>query len=699
MGFINGMLARAKDGPIEMGNSIQAEAQSTGEGYRTDIDGLRAIAVTSVVLYHARVAALSGGFVGVDIFFVISGYLIGAHIYKDVSARRFSLGKFYKKRAKRILPALFFLLLFCYLIALLVLTPLELASFANYALSTIFSFSNVVAWLDNSYFAAGADQKPLLMTWSLGVEEQFYIFIPLLMLGLARVGRNSRGRLVFWGLSVLAVLSFGLSVWGAMHSRHSAFYLLPSRAWELLAGVLMAIHEAHSSEQSSLYGGRRWRDVRSIAGATAILFAAVHYGTATKFPGTAAGLPVLGAALILSAPGAWINRFVLASKPFRWIGLVSYSWYLWHWPLLSFARVSADEALATSKAILLCAIALAMAWISYRFIEQPFRHSKMPVAPLLRRYAAACALMALPGAAILLTHGLPRRFPVAAAQERTLYRTHPCMGKASPVTTEECVPAANGREALALMGDSHADGIAPRMRELTLAGNVRLYVLVRPSCPPLIGVVASTLDPNDRSECLEFNRAALKRVVDDPGVRTVVLEALWAGPLEFFPNGNGFLREGQTPPISREDSNANFQQGLDGMVSALRSAGKRVIILQDEYGLRFDAGRRLMAYLIPGRGWIRRRVQGETAVPGRATTDDMYVRENEEAADIITQVAAKQGATTFDLRTNLCSGSSCVFFSEGAPLYLDTNHLSPAGVTLALRGIPLFERNDDAIPR
>ncbi|HEX9198369.1 MAG TPA: acyltransferase family protein [Acidobacteriaceae bacterium] len=682
-----------------MGDSIPPQERIREDAYRTDIDGLRAIAVTSVVLYHAHLAALSGGFVGVDIFFVISGYLIGAHIYKDVSARRFSLGRFYKKRAKRILPALFFLLLFCYLIALLVLTPLELTSFANYCLSTIFSFSNVVAWQDNSYFAAGADQKPLLMTWSLGIEEQFYIFIPLLMLVLARVGSNARSRLIFWGFSVLALLSFGVSVWGATHALHSTFYLLPSRAWELLAGVLMAIHEAAPAQQSDLYGGRRWSDIRSIAGAAGILFAVLHYGTTTKFPGIAALPPVLGAGLILSAPGAWLNRIVLASRPFRWIGLVSYSWYLWHWPLLSFARISADEDLATSKALLLCAIALGMAWISYLFVEQPFRYSKMPFAPLLRRYAAASVLIAAPAAAMMHTHGFPGRFPLATAQERTLYRTHPCMGKASLVQTEECLPAADGREALALMGDSHADGIAPRMRELADAGNVRLYILARSSCPPLLGVVASTLDINDSAECLAYNHAALKRVADDPAVHTVVLEALWAGPLEYFPRGNGFLRKGQTAPVSREQSNANFRQGLDAMVSALRSAGKRVIILQDEYGLRFDAGRRLISYLIPARGWIRHHMQGEMAVPGLATTDDMYVMENQETADIIAQIAAKQGATTFDLRTNLCSGSSCSFFSAGVPLYLDTNHLSPTGVTLALHGIPLFERTDQSIPK
>jgi peptidoglycan/LPS O-acetylase OafA/YrhL len=684
------MLARTKDGT---GDSIQPGAPSSGDGYRTDIDGLRAIAVTSVVLYHAGVRALSGGFVGVDIFFVISGYLIGAHIYRDVSARRFSLGQFYKKRAKRILPALFFLLLVCYAIALLVLTPMELAGFANYALSTIFSFSNVVAWRDNSYFGVGADLRPLLMTWSLGVEEQFYIFIPLLMLVLARMRRGLPRQPIFWGMLVLALLSFGLSVWGTMHYRHSTFYLLPSRAWELLAGVLMAIYEASPAEESSWYGGLRWSGVRSVVGAAAVLYAVLHYGAATMFPGVAAVAPVLGAALILSAPGAWLNRFVLSSRPFRWIGLVSYSWYLWHWPLLSFARISAEAGIATGTAVAVCVIALGMAWVSYRFVEQPFRHARMPVAPLLWRYGAACVLMALPAAAMLLAHGFPGRFPVAAAQEKTLYRTHPCMGGASPVTSEECLPAADGRAAVALMGDSHADGIAPEMRDLAGASEMRLYILARAHCPPLIGVVVSTLDPNDRSECLEYNRAALQRVAGDSAVRTVVLEALWAGVLEYAPTGSGYVREGQRGPVTAGESDANLKLGLDAMVSALRGAGKRVVILQDEEGLRFDAARRSMAYLIPARGWIRRRVQGETAVPGRAINEEMYGKENEEEAAVITQVAAARGAVTFDLRTRLCAGSSCAYYSEGVPLYLDMNHLSPAGATLALRGIPLVEPN------
>ena len=686
------MLAGTTLRPGQTNVPADSGAQSDTEGYRTDIDGLRAIAVMSVVLYHAGVVFLSGGYVGVDIFFVISGYLIGAHIYRDVSRHRFDLGKFYRKRAKRILPALFFVLVFCYAIALLVLTPLEITEFAKYALSTIFSFSNLVAWRDNSYFGLGSDQKPLLMTWSLGVEEQFYIVIPLVMLGFALLSRSRPRRPVMIGMSAVALLSFVLSVWGALTYRHSTFYLLPSRAWELGIGVLMAVYEAGRGKESSLYLGERWSEVRSLLGMAAIVFAIIYYGPSTPFPGAAALPPVLGAGLLLSAPGAWVNRVVLSSKPFRWVGLVSYSWYLWHWPLLSFARVSADTAIPVSKALWLCAIALGMAWVSYRFVEQPFRHSRMAVAPLLWRYATACILIALPAAAIAVTHGFPGRYPAAAAQQSALFsRKHTCMGRTSPVTSQECMPAFDGRPAIALVGDSHAEGISPVMRSLADSANMRLYTLGHPSCPPLLGVVASALRGSDAAECLAYNRAALARLAADHSAKTIVLEALWAGPREMFPAGSGFIAEGQAAPISGEESDANLKRGLEAMVSALRAAGKRVILLQDEYAFRFDAQRRIMAYLIPARGWIRRQVQGEPTTSGVATSKDIYLSENEEAARIVAQVAAEQGATTFDLRTHLCSDSTCVFYANGVPLYLDSNHLSPQGAALALQGISLVE--------
>ena len=687
--------------PEEESNSqateFQASVHDQRDAYRKDIDGLRAIAVLSVVLFHAGVAAIPGGFIGVDIFFVISGYLIGAHIYRDVSADRFSLASFYRLRAKRILPALFCLLIFCYLVSVVLLTATELKLFDEYAVSSVFSISNILAWWKADYFAVGTEQNPLLMTWSLGVEEHFYIFFPLLVLLFARLGRprgeRLRGRL-FKAMLAIAVLSFTLSLVGTRTYPTAAFYLLPTRAWELAVGVLMAIHEANPNRRGdahSLYGGARWAELRSVAGTVAIAFAVVTYGTTTHFPGAAALAPVLGSALILSAPGAWLNLRLLSSKPSRWVGLVSYSWYLWHWPLLSFVRICADHPISTGKALGLVLLSLGIAWLSYRFVEQPFRHSTTPTARLLYRYAAAGVLVALPGVVMVKMQGLPQRFPVLAAQDAMLDSlTHPCVLDVVPATSQECMPAPDGRPAVALVGDSHADAISFQMRDLAEASGLRLLRLIHTSCPPLIGVAASTIDDAAYRSCIQFNQAAQKRILDDPTVHLVVLAGLWAGPVEFFPKGNGYLSVGQQAPTSPTQSDANLEQGLDAMVAPLRSAGKRVILMQDYEALRFDPVRRVRAYLIPARSWIARQFGGESRVPGVATGDEMYIQDNTSAASILSMVASRRDAETFDMRTQLCSGPTCIFYRPNNLLYHDSNHLTPSGAQLALRGFPML---------
>ena len=211
--------------------SVIATHKRSQTNYRRDIDGLRAIAVFSVVACHAGLQIFRGGYVGVDIFFVISGYLIGAHVYKEVLHDSFSITRFYQRRAKRILPALFVVLAFCYVFSLFVLDTSELKTFARYAIATIGSFSNAFAWYKSGYFATGADQNPLLMTWSLGVEEQFYLIFPLLMLYFGKMGRPK----LFLATSAVIVLSLGLSIAGLFKNPTATFYLLPTRAWNWLS--------------------------------------------------------------------------------------------------------------------------------------------------------------------------------------------------------------------------------------------------------------------------------------------------------------------------------------------------------------------------------------------------------------------------------------------------------------------------------
>jgi len=386
----------APDGPIGV----------SGKTYRPDVDGLRAIAVTSVVMYHAGLQLFRGGFVGVDIFFVISGYLIGGHVYRDVRRGKFSLAEFYRLRAKRILPALFAVLLFCYVASILLLSSTEMKSFAQFALATLGSASNVLAWLKTGYFNVTAEFHPLLMTWSLGVEEQFYVIFPLCMMFF---GRARRGR-VIWATLVITLLSLGLSVYGVHTSPTPTFYLLPTRAWELSVGILLALYETDRAPEALYLQGRR-ANITGPVGLALLAIGVCVCNEVSPFSGVAVALAVAGAAMLIASPGSVVNRLLLSSRPFAFVGLISYSWYLWHWPLLSFARIVADRPIPLAEGIGIGVISLPLAWASYRFIEQPFRQSDLSAGKLLRRYALASCVLAIPALLLLKAQGWPGRFP------------------------------------------------------------------------------------------------------------------------------------------------------------------------------------------------------------------------------------------------------------------------------------------------
>jgi peptidoglycan/LPS O-acetylase OafA/YrhL len=697
--------------------SIPASRSPSGS-YRSDIDGLRAIAIIAVVLFHARVSLFSGGFVGVDIFFVISGYLIGAHIYRDVSKRQFSLARFYQRRAKRILPALLAVLLFCYVASFLLLSPVEMRRFGAFAVSSLLSVSNIVAWHQWNYFTSWAMQYPLLMTWSLGVEEQFYIFFPMFILLLGWLSRSKRGndrggneersrKFIFRIVLVAAVLSCALSVmatlsetplgiqhpWMHLGGPSEAFYLLPYRAWELAAGVLMALYEARANtaaEAGNFYGGSRFSNLRGAAGATAILVSIFLYGSGTIFPGAAAILPVIGAVLVLSSPDAWVNRKILSSKPFRWIGLVSYSWYLWHWPLMSFGNIVTDRPLGSGTMVCLGVVSLGCAWLSYRFVEQPFRNSKTATAPLLWRYAAVCFVIAIPALFMVLSRGFPSRFPVLAAQERSVVLDqHACFGNESPQMSQECMPKPDGRPAVAVLGDSHALMISPALTDLANRSGMRLLTVAHAACVPLIGIVQNVPGMAFDPSCGLFNPAAVKLLADDPTVHTVVLAGQWASPAVNYVPGYGFVPINRRHPVNAAENEANLEQGLVAMVSELKQAGKRVVLVQDINTLKFDPQRRVRTYQMPVRRWLARLLQGPESAPGAVANDEMFAKENAAAAAVVARVANKEGLETFDLRNHLCKTATCMVFADGHLMYVDDNHVSARGAEVALAGFPI----------
>lgn len=341
--------------------------------YRADIDGLRSVAVLPVVLYHAGFHGLSGGFVGVDVFFVISGFLITTIIAGEIAQGRFSLVRFYEKRARRILPALTVVVLSCFAVGWFVLLPEEFRDLGQSALATALFLSNAYFNMTLDYFGQSAEFAPLLHTWSLAVEEQFYLFFPplLMLLALRPSWRLS------WVVAVLSVLSFVAAVVMLPMQPDWVFYQIFFRAWELGAGALLALTAFAPPTR------RATRELLGCVGLAGILLPVTLYDATTSFPGAAAVPPVLGATLLIwigaKGGGSTVNR-LLGWQPLVWIGLISYSLYLWHWPILAYMRITLGTAvLPLGLSVAAVVASIVMAWLSWRFVERPFRgHGQTP---------------------------------------------------------------------------------------------------------------------------------------------------------------------------------------------------------------------------------------------------------------------------------------------------------------------------------
>jgi peptidoglycan/LPS O-acetylase OafA/YrhL len=339
--------------------------------YRSEIDGLRALAVIPVIFFHAGFEVFSGGFIGVDVFFVISGYLITSVLLNDLKMGNFSIVNFYERRARRILPALFVVMLICMPFVWLWLLPQSVKSFSQSLVAVSVFASNILFWKTSDYFAASTELQPLIHTWSLSVEEQFYAIFPLLLLFTWRLGLR-------WKVVILVkviILSLGLAQWGAFAKPALTFYMLPSRAWELLIGVSVAVYYSEYDIKKHKY----WiSELGSLLGFALILYATFTYSHQTPFPSLYALVPTIGAALvIIFATNKTIVGKLLSTKLFLYVGLISYSTYLWHQPLFAFARLRSIEPPSQELFIALIIITLPLAHLTWRFVEQPFRNKNL----------------------------------------------------------------------------------------------------------------------------------------------------------------------------------------------------------------------------------------------------------------------------------------------------------------------------------
>ena len=510
--------------------------------YRSDIDGLRGIAVLLVVVFHAFRGMAPGGFVGVDVFFVISGFLITGIILDDQQRRCFSFRQFYARRVRRIFPALIIVLTATYATNWYLLTPDAFTSLGRNLFGGAAFVSNFVLWSEVGYFDFEANFKPLLHLWSLGVEEQFYIFWPLALWLAFGLRSRSAGTPIAWGI---LLTSFALNIMLSSSAPSGAFYLPITRIWEILCGAVLAMGVSSGSRIAetvtnffrslpiSLATARRWAigvEARGISGFVLIIWAALSFNRSVTFPGWRALVPVTGAVLLISAEGSWINR-QLARPLIVYVGLISYPLYLWHWPVLAFVR---DEFLPeTGKfpgwaAVTAVGVAVALASLTYHFVETPIR-SRPPRPRYVAALGAAIVALAGLGAVTVLEHGFYGRIPesirgafITAANPDFGWRPgcmlNPEQGAAD--FNDTCID--RGPEPLVLLwGDSAAAALYPGLHTLQNKGGFRLAVLARSSCAPIPDRDAP-LNPH----CRMGNDYALGIIArENPAV--VVLHSMW----------------------------------------------------------------------------------------------------------------------------------------------------------------------------
>lgn len=637
--------------------------------YRPDIDGLRAIAVTSVVLYHAGVSRLASGFVGVDIFFAISGYLIGGIIFGEVSAGRFSFAEFYARRARRILPALFVVVIFTCLAGLMLLSAAELRAAAMQSVAALAGASNLHFWSDAGYFAESSDLKPLLMTWSLGVEEQFYVFFPFFIILVSKI----RYRLRLAALAAMCAISFALSIYLTQRASTGAFYLLPPRAWEMGAGALLAmLHRMRPGLVRSAWA----RNDAIAASALIVLLASLTLLKGFAFPGWAALPPVIATVALLNSADSRVNKVMLGNRAMTFVGLVSYSWYLWHWPLMAFARIVSDTEPPLGVMLPLAGVSFLFAVASQKWIEQPFRQSRLSAPLTLRNYMAALlAVLAIP-LAIFFEGGLPQRLSMSALQGEAVAkegRSTECLANfkaEAPPASATCSPA---KPAIALLGDSHAAAISPGLLRAARLQGLTVRQFTKSACSPMIGYTNKHASHSDHMHaCATFVPAAVHEIVTDPTIRVVYVAGNY-GSLD-VPRYRPVGDTGRLVP-----SSIAWADGLGRTIDLLHRGGKRVVVIGDVPRFKFDPFRHFITEEIPARQWLASKLGTfVTTSAGRGRREDL-VPGYAEASQFVGIIARRHGAEWFDPALQLCSQDTCAIKAGDTPLYFDKHHLSSAG--------------------
>lgn len=625
--------------------------------FRADVQGLRAIAVISVVLYHAHKNLLPGGFVGVDVFFVISGFLISSILMNELDHGEYSLAGFYRRRIKRLFPALYLMLAAVLVTGAVLLPPDALKELGHTAVSTVFFVSNFDFNRLSDYFAGDSQLKPLLHTWSLAVEEQFYLFFPLFLALLWRRWRKHYRLVIF----MVAVASLAISVWAATRHPSAAFFLAPSRFFELMIGSLTA--RAVLSPRVS----QTQRNVLSLAGMACLLVSLVAFNDQTPFPGFAALLPCCGTALVIltGSSGSSIgNKIIGASAIMIFFGDISYSLYLWHWPLLVFGRYFFAAPLTVLQAGALVLVSIAAAKFSWEFVERPvlaWRGRPSSVLPL------GASLMLVGGAvavAVAASNGLPSRFApetlrlLASANDYNHRRPqcHNPDDREIPYEKNCIYGDPKAAPEAAVWGDSHGAELVEALGERLGKVGQSVMQITASSCPPALDYQSP-----HRPLCTTHNRNTFEHLIHDPKIASVVLTADFIG--------------------DTVTDWAGLSSGFSRVVQGLRDAGKTVVIVYQIPVQPFD----------PPIGLGLSRAHGR-AVEDYGVDSAEFAKETSRTTQFLEQLSRRTGAIAFRPAHILCDDKVCHAYSESlGSLYYNADHISLVGARLLAARFPLQE--------
>lgn len=638
--------------------------------YRRDIDGLRAVAVLAVVGFHAFPEWFKGGFIGVDVFFVISGYLITSIIFKDLEAGDFSFSDFYSRRIKRIFPALLVVLLTSFIFGWFALLADEFKQLGKHILAGASFLSNIVLWNESSYFDNSADTKPLLHLWSLGVEEQFYIFWPLIIY----IAWKRKFSLIKT-ITLSIIVSFLLNIVTINQDAVAAFYLPQTRFWELWAGSLIALIESHKANNCypvfRKFGGLKSKKITnftSCVGLTLLAYGFWRISKGTNFPGKWALVPVLGATLMISSGSkAWVNRVLLSNKVAVFFGLISFPLYLWHWPLLSFARIVEGEAPSVATRICLVAISVVLSWTTYRFIERHIRFGgigRHTISILL----VFMAFVGYLGHTTYIHEGYEQRNGVKDLINnknelvRTPERDNDCLkyiGIDNPLFTYCRFTSANSKDTIAVIGDSHAHVAYPGVAEYLTSKRVNTILLANSSCPPFLGVATGNT-PAEKKECRERIEQLLDTVLKHKEIKKVFI--FTRGPIYTTGTepvtGTKDLFSGNRIPINE------FTKAAQSSVSKLFDSGKSVFYIMENPELSYAAESCVIRPL---------KKTTKHCSPEKASVLDRQM-------DYRKAISTLKNVTVLDSLSAFCPEEKClVFDNDGSLLYADDDHLSIAG--------------------